>query len=266
MLDRFINLLCPTVSLIVQANIIMVLLMVSCAESPNPSSCRAVQVVVSHTTEEARRIIEDEKLDVNCYDENGDTPVLAAIKHGVAASTIDMLYELGAQPNVAGRSGKYTPLSRAVRPYSEPEEFTERADLVEALLRGGEDPNAHLTLDEAGPDLIYSPLARAAGWSDTLTVLLVDAGANPNAIYNGSMPLMQSVMSLSYERVRLLVCEAGADVNMPMSFRKGKPGQGLDFFLERNDRIKPESRLYSNAVQIRQLIEQVRESPASGCP
>ena len=148
----------------------------------------------------APQVLHGQGADINAINDDGDTPLTVALKHGPMKTLIEatnLLLSHGANLNLTreGQSPIYAALSRG------------RHDAVRLLQGHGADPN---TRDDGGKTLLH-----AASEAGDLKVAqgLLELGADINSRDNqGRTPL--HVIQLGSEDVGLLLLEHGADPNV----------------------------------------------------
>lgn len=160
-----------------------------------------------------RQVLSSHPEVVNQLDRRGHTPLQLAIAARSDPALVRLLLQLGARPDLAGRSGM-TPLASAIQ--------LNQSALCEVLLQGGADPNL-------GGLQKMTPLHWAAMQTDPaagvqLVNLLIRYRANPNALdADGSTPLhrvLQRAMQKDAQVAPLLeaLIAGGANPNQKMSF------------------------------------------------
>ncbi|PHT41066.1 hypothetical protein CQW23_19920 [Capsicum baccatum] len=148
-------------------------------------------------TELCKYLVEELKVDVNEKDEEGETPVLHAARHGHTA-TVHYLIEQGADPATPSASGA-TALHHAAG--------NGHIEVVKLLLSKGVNVDFQ---SDAGTPLMW---AAGLGHEDVVEVLL-EHGANLHAqTDDDNCPLISAVAANSLPCVELLV-KAGANVNV----------------------------------------------------
>ncbi|KAL6006869.1 hypothetical protein ACLOJK_032365 [Asimina triloba] len=148
-------------------------------------------------TEVCKFLIEDLKLGVDVRDDDGETPLLHAVRQG-HVTTAKYLLEHGADPDASSELGA-TPLHHAAG--------IGNIELLSFLISKGADVDSQ---SDAGTPLIW---AAGHGQKDAVKVLL-EHHANVNAETDDSItPLMSAVAAGSLPCLELLI-QAGANVNV----------------------------------------------------
>src|SRR5712671_1064539 len=145
-------------------------------------------------------VLLDKAANINAINDNGDTPLIVALKFGPMKTLMEftnLLLGHGANPNLTGQgqSAIYWALSRG------------RPDIVHLLQRYGADPN---TRDDYGKTLLH--VASESGEPKVAEGLL-ELGADVNSRDNqGRTPL--HVIQWASDDVALLLLECGADTSV----------------------------------------------------
>ena len=136
--------------------------------------------------------------DIEANDENGTTPLHLAAGTTKFPEVVQILLDVGADPNAKDDSDRKTPLFSAVW-------FNRNSEVITSLLEAGADVHAR---DEDG----RTPLHWAATHSTVgIVEILLDSGADPRARdWNGNEPLHDVAWSDDPGVIKALV-EAGAD-------------------------------------------------------
>jgi ankyrin repeat protein len=213
---------------------------------PTPSGAMSALLFAAREgNKEMARILLDAKADINLPSANGSTPLVVAITNNHISLAMTLL-ERGADPNLADRFWKRTPLYTAIEMRNmdftreSPPPLADAADpmdLIKALLAKGADPNARVNTTPVRGFMQGSAnwvnfdgqtaFIRAALAGDiTLMRLLLQNGADPNIKTNeGSTALMAAagvnfVVSQTFTRsndeyleTAKLCLEKGNDVN-----------------------------------------------------
>src|SRR5262245_60678446 len=213
---------------------------------PTPSGAMSALLFAAREGNQAMaRILLDAKADVNLPSANGSPALVVAITNNHIGLAMTLL-ERGANPNLADRFWKRTPLYAAVEMRNM--DFTRESpppvadavdpmELIKALLAKGANPNAQVNTTPVRGFMQGSAnwvnfdgqtaFIRAALAGDiTLMRLLLEHGADPNiTTYDGGTALMAAaginwVVSQTYSRsdneyleAAKLCLEKGADVN-----------------------------------------------------
>ena len=132
---------------------------------------------------------------INIKDNEGDTPLILAVKNGADTDLIDLMIEVGADVN----KGASTPLITAVGEGNE--------QMVRHLLSRGANPKESVNKTVGGP------LWLAAGMGyETIVRMLLKAGAEVNSDPEKQNALDSAAMDGHHEIVRILLA-AGANPN-----------------------------------------------------
>jgi beta-lactamase regulating signal transducer with metallopeptidase domain/ankyrin repeat protein len=167
------------------------------AEGGSPSQ-RLYRSAGRCNDDEVRRLITEEKADVNVVVRGDGTPLIAAVRRG-CVDAVRALLDAGANPNLASPGDGNPLITAAARG---------NMDVARLLLDRGANANAYAAGD--GNPLI------AAAQHDKIDVarLLIERGANVNGYAEGDeTPLMNAAEQGHLDMVKLLV-ERGAKVNL----------------------------------------------------
>jgi beta-lactamase regulating signal transducer with metallopeptidase domain/ankyrin repeat protein len=167
------------------------------AEAGSPSQ-RLYRAAGRCNDDEVKRLITEDKADMNTVIRGDGTPLIVAARRG-CTDTVRMLLDAGANPNLASPGDGNPLIAAAARG---------NMDIVRLLLDRGANANAYAAGD--GNPLI------AAAQHDKIDVarLLVERGANVNGFAEGDeTPLMNAAEQGHLDMVKFLV-ERGAKVNL----------------------------------------------------
>lgn len=149
------------------------------------------------------------KANVNASEDDGTTPLHLAAARGLD-SMAQLLIEHGAQVDAKDKLNK-TPLTRAVEQM--------QISTAKLLLANKADPNIEFFRPPAGPGITpggpENPLHLAVfGRNLPMTELLLQNGAKPNLLSDGSTPLLLAVLLSEQDLVKVLL-QYRADPNIP---------------------------------------------------
>lgn len=169
--------------------------------------------VFSQDTSSIRLFVDQHGISVlDSVDEDGNNLLILAVMENRYESVVALLGS-GADPNFLNSKEGTTPLLAASRPYGTQEEWIEMADIVGVLIEYGADPNIYV-----GDELLMSyPLKASIVWSDNISHILIDAGANPILITNGSSALSVAMMSGNVNMILSIICKYDIDGDTVLS-------------------------------------------------
>lgn len=132
------------------------------------------------------------------------------LSHTAPKPNADALQELAAEMAATGdfNPQKCSNLRKLAAAALQHALVNDRADWLERLLDAGADPDAWMFPDD--PDMKQQPLAYACGMRPGLVPVLLRHGANPSALAEGDVPVLNAARHGSWDNVELLL-EAGAN-------------------------------------------------------
>lgn len=175
---------------------------------------------ICNQTDIARYLVQVAKVDVECDDNCGNTPLLHAINSGLSLNLdlVRILLEAGADPNHFNRHG-HSALFTVVRRASE--HSLEGIMAVEQLIGHG----CNLNDSDSGEPVIHLTISRG---QDRITEALIRSGADVNVRNErGFSPLHRVAREEKVDLVNLLIA-AGADVHLPKHFYTDEAGHMRD--------------------------------------
>jgi len=162
-------------------------------------------------------ILLENRADVNIVNDRGETPLYTAVSKGLLDIVSKMLQKYGGNPNILPSKNKSALVAACEK---------RNVDLVDMLLKNGADPNL-TSVSQSGWESKYLPLSTAAaqGNSDDIIVLLINAGADVNAINSEGKTVLCTATETMMNRYRYessdtllstarLLLEHGADLNV----------------------------------------------------
>ena len=219
---------------------------------------------ICNQTEIARYLVQVAKVDVECDDNCGNTPLLHAINSGLSLNldVVRILLEAGADPNHFNRHG-HSALFTVVRRASE--HSLDGILAVEELIEHG----CNLNDKDSGEPVIHLTISRG---QDRITEALVRSGADVNVRnQRGFSPLHRVAREEKVDLVSLLIA-AGADVHLPKKFYTDEAGQVRDITnaeirkLFAQHTMKIPSLKHLSRIAIRQWLERRADSVINQLP
>jgi ankyrin repeat protein len=165
----------------------------------------ALMAAAGQGTPEVIRILVQAGAEINAVDNSNETALHLAVRLGNQIANIESLCQAGADPNIKTKDGR-TPLAYLCRDRVSESEPKATAASARLLISAGADPDSRV----AGALRV---LQRVIENNQTeLAIVLLEAGADPNAILDDGITPLMLAMSGDAEIVKALL-RAGADIN-----------------------------------------------------